>query len=229
VVDVSRTYRPRRLPAAFSLLAGVVAVLLVANQPGQHTAVFVETVGLAVCIAGLGWRSRSPALGIVVAVLGLLVALASFAMPLAGFGGPGPILVAAAGMFGLLALALGLGPVRRGWERGFLAVGASGTLLAVLLDSLLRGAGTTTLLFAGIASLVAWDAGEQAVNLGEQVENEASALTAELVHPGATLAVGGVGIAVALGVGALGVTGLSLPVLLVLLVAGLLTTAALFH
>ena len=221
---------PRREPAALSLLAGTIAVGAIANAPNQLAALVVEVLGLAACLAGLGWYRRgAPLLGIGVAAFGGLVALVALVAGLAGVGSPPQVFESLFGMLGLGALALGLGPIRVGSERALVTLGTAGTLLGVLLSSILHGAGTLALLVAAVACVVAWDAGEQAVGLGEQVGTDAAALRASVVHPAATAGVGAVGVVAAVLVDGLGVSGLSLPALLALLAAAGLTTFALTH
>jgi hypothetical protein len=124
-------------------------------------------------------------------------------------GGP----AALAGVLGLVLLAVG---TRRGRRD---AVGGGGlALLAGTLGAGAFGAGPVALLVAGGAGLVAWDAAETAVGLGEQVGRRASVARAVGVHAaGAGLLVGvGTGVAYT----AFRLTGAGPPLALVLLLAG---------
>ncbi|MFB6078686.1 MAG: hypothetical protein ABEJ80_06890 [Halarchaeum sp.] len=227
---MTRPRVPRRGLAAASILAGALAVHLVAGAPWRTVPLGLATLGGLALAFGLGrWHRDQRTIGGLAALVGALALAGGLAFPLAHIAVPGRAAEVVLGAAGVACLALGVGPARRGWEREFLAAGAGLVLLTVVLSGVLHDAGRTTLLLGGVACVLAWDVGEQAVNLGEQVGNEASARRAAFVHPAATLGVGLVAVALARGVASLGVSGLSLPVLLALLAGGLLTAFALSH
>lgn len=95
---------------------------------------------------------------------------------------------AALTLFGTVLMAVG---VRRGTRRLHTAGGAvafGGVLLAAAF-----GAPPALSLLGGAAAVLAWDAGEHAIGLGQQVGRNASARRGVLVHVGASsLAVVGV-------------------------------------
>jgi hypothetical protein len=127
-----------------------------------------------------------------------------------------------AGAFGVLGLVLLLAGVLRG-RRSAVAGGAvalfGGVLLAGLLD-----ATPELLLLAAAASLVAWDAAEHAVGLGEAVGRRADARGALVVHTAGSglLATLGAGVAY----GAFRGAGGGSPLALVLLLAGAVALAS---
>jgi hypothetical protein len=131
--------------------------------------------------------------------------------------------VALAGSLGGLALfAVG---VVAGSRRG-LTLGAGVLLLSALVGGLLSGA--AYLLLPGvIATVLAWDFGEQAINVGEQLGREADTAQLEATHAAGSTVVGvGAG---ALGYGVYLVSSGGQPVtaLVFLLLAAVVLTSAL--
>lgn len=151
---------------------------------------------------------------------GAAALLAGVAVVLVCTGSPPPVLGVAAG--GMLALAAGVVRGTRGW----LAVGAVGLVAGVLLASL-AGASSLSVLAGAPLALVAWDLGEHAVGLGEQVGREASTARGEAVHAGSSLGVGVVAVGVALAAGGLSVGPLPLPAFLVGLLASIVLVVSL--
>jgi hypothetical protein len=219
---------PLPLGSALSLLSATVAVALVATTGVQRTALIAVVGGAAALALGIRLaRNRHRLVG------GLLVA-----------GGAGGVLVAfvraRAGtpalqfeiypaLVGLLLLGLAFGPVRRGWERWFVTAGTGSVLTAVITSGIVRGTDTVPILLAGVATVVAWDLGEQAVNLSNHVGTEATTHRVELVHGAAAVVVGIGAVSVALFVKNASVTGLPLAGLGVLLGATVVLTTALYN
>lgn len=100
----------------------------------------------------------------------------------------------ALGVPGVAAVAVG---VRRG-NRDVVSAGAFGLFLAALLAGVASAPVGPTLLGAGLAVL-AWDAGGNAIELGEQIGRDAPTREAELAHVSGTATVaataGGLGYA----------------------------------
>lgn len=224
----TKTTLPRRLPAGLGMTAALVAVLLVADSGGVTTGLTVLLLGLLVLVGGLRLRRRSP-LGYAVVLGGGILALAGFVLPLRHSLPTQLLLERYAGMIGLVLYALGIGAFKRGLERRFVTAGVAFLFAGILVTGVFQGTETTGMLAATVACVVAWDAGEQAINLGEHVGTASTAWSAELTHVGATTVVGIAAIAVTLGVHSLDVTGLPLSALLTLLAAALLSLAALYH
>lgn len=144
--------------------------------------------------------------------------------------GAGGVAVAAAGTSlggaigsaGLVLLAVGaiLGTRRAvtiGALTAFGGVVASGAL----------GAGPEPTLIGTAAAVLAWDFGEQAINLGEQLGREARTRNAELVHAANSTLVGVVGVTIGYGLFLAAAGGQPVTALVVLLAAALLIAAAL--
>jgi len=206
---MTHTDRPLPGSGALSVLAGLLAVLLVANRPTQLVALGIAAVGLAALALGIELRHRDyPLVGGALAVGGAGVVLGGLGYGLALSRGFTPKLELLPGVLGLLVLVLGVAAVRPGYERWFASAGAGGILVAVLASGFLQDASVVALLAATAATVVAWDAAEQAINLGEHVGREARTRRVEVAHGGVGLLVGGVGVLLAVGITAPGVNGL---------------------
>lgn len=222
------TARPLVISGFLSVLAGMLAVLALANGPVQLPAIGIAAVGLAGLGFGLEIRHRGfPFGGALLAIGGLAAVLAAL-----GWGATLPRdittkLELVPGLVGLLALVLGLSRVKPGYERWFIGGGAAALLLGVFLSGFVHGASTLALLVATVATVVAWDVGEQAVNMGEHLGRGARTWPVELAHWGVGVLVGVGGVVVAIVIGGLNVTGLPLLGLAALLGAGVVLAIAL--
>lgn len=126
---------------------------------------------------------------------------------------------------GVVAVALLAPGVTRGERR--LVDGAGAALLGGIAVAGIEGAPPVALVLAAAATVVAWDVGENAISVGEQLGRDAETYRAELVHAGASVGLAA-GTAV-VGVVGFGLTTSSQPVttVAVLVVAVLALTAAL--
>lgn len=93
---------------------------------------------------------------------------------------------------------------------------------------MVQDAAVALMLGATASTVAAWDCGEQAVNLGQQIGRQASTWRAELVHGGAGVLVGGVGVGVGMAFVTVGVTGLPLMGLTTLPAAAVVLRAGLY-
>ncbi|QCC48616.1 DUF7519 family protein [Halobellus limi] len=234
--------RPTVVAAVLATAAAVLSVAAVANDPSQLLAVAIE-VGAVLALGG-GALLYTEAQGAenekhgadagrrAVAVFAVCVGVvgAAVALGLAVYAPTGMTarLELVPGLLGVTTLVCGLLPVRRGrWARYLVGTGAALLVIAALTSGVVYGADTVALLSATALAIVAWDAGEQAINLGTHVGRRGETATAALVHVGASTVVGVVAVTVALLVRSMQVTGLSLPALALLLGAAVLLAAAL--
>lgn len=214
--------RPTLVSGGLALLSGVVAVGLVAETVLQRQILLGAAVGVVVfALGGRLWRRGHVAVGVPLALSGcLLVAVA------AGYAAVRPPQIVhrlelLPGILGLWTLAAALVPLRFRWSRLLVDVGAGMVFLPVLAGGVVRGASTAALVVAGAATILAWDAGENAVSVGGQVgAGEAATARAEVVHAGVGCGVAVVAVVAVLGVTRLGVDDLPLAALVALLVAG---------
>jgi hypothetical protein len=220
--------QPTRPGGVLALLAavGVVAAATAggAEAGGQADAASLglglaaELVGVALLVGAAAAHRRGRAV-----VAGLLL--------LAGVGGlvggvvavvtgPGTLptrLVAGTGVAGVGVLGAGVAPVRSDRARGLVTAGAAVLTVAVVLGGVLTDVGALPLLGAMVAAVVAWDAGERAVSLGEQVGVRARTWPVEVTRTTATALYGGAVVGATLLVRGLNVTDVPLVGLLLLL------------
>jgi len=212
--------RPTAPGALLAMLAGFAAVALLIEGAGQWQALVVDIVGLALCAGGyVAWQRGQKVPGSLAALAGGVLVLVALALAVSQPEAMTERLELLPGLLGLAVLLAGLLPVRAGWERRLVTTGAAFLFVGVVTSGVVRGASEIQLLAAGVASVLAWDLGEQAVSLGGQVGRRAQTHRAELVHAGGSLLAGVAILAVTLGVAALDVQGLSLAGFAVLLVA----------
>ena len=227
--DTGGVERFVRLPTVTSSVAAVVAaggaVGLLAGTAIQRrllAAVFVGVVAV-----GVGGRLRTHAgrpIGVAIAAVGsLLVAIGVWAALVVP---PqfGHRLELAPGLVGLWVLVVALVPIRATWSRRLIDLGTGLVFAGVLVSGVLRDASTTTLLIAAAATILAWDAADNAVSLGGQIgaHRATESIRAELSHVGVAGAVAVVAVVVVSGIARLGVAGLPFAALLALVVAGVL-------
>lgn len=220
--------RPTDLASGLSILAAVGALLVVYDAPGQQRAVGVVLLGLVVLAVGRRQWAEGGLLAGGVAVLGAVIVALGFdhalAVPLSTL----ELAELGPGLFGIAVLGVALWPLRRSWTVTLATAGAGLVLAAVVVTGISHTAGRTALLVATAGTVVAWDAARQAIVLGEQVGRQAGSWFVELSHVGATVLAGGVAVATADAVWRLGITGPSLPGLLVFLGAAVALLVGLY-
>lgn len=89
------------------------------------------------------------------------------------------------GGLGLLLLIVG---VIRGWRRA-VTIGSFVVFLGILYAGL-QDAPPEELLLAAASTVIAWDVGEQSINVGEQLGRAASTARGEVVHAASSTVVG---------------------------------------
>lgn len=219
---------PLTLSSAGAVLSGLLAVWFIATGPNQRSALVAAGLGLAALwIAVRLFRRDHRLLAGVLGVGGLGGVVLAFMR-----GGAGPLghqLELYPALVGLLVLTLGLAPVYRGFERWYVTTGTALVFVGVVTAGVVQSATTWSLLAAGVATVLAWDLGEQAVNVRNQVGADARTWPVELTHAGAAVVVGAAAITLALFVQNVGVTGVPLAGLGVMLGAAVVLTTALYN
>lgn len=207
-----------------SVIAAATAVGLLAGTIPQRRLLVVAVVGVA-CF-GFGGRLRlrdRQLLGVGFAIGGtLLVALAVAATLVA----PAQLshrIELLPGLVGLWLLVAGLIPIRVGWSRRFVDLGTGLVFAGVLTSGVLRSASTLTVVVSAAATIIAWDAAQNAVSMGGQLGASGSTThRVELFHVVFTSAAAVVTIGVVVGLTRLGVDGLPFATLLALVIAAIL-------
>lgn len=222
------TRRPAVLSAAVAVVAALVAVGLLFPAHSLRVALLAELAGLALLGGGLELRSRDrDVAGVALAVVGAAVVVGSMARAVTSAGDLAVALRLLPGMSGVLLLSVGVVPVAGTGSRGLVKFGSAAVFAAVVASGVFQAVTASTLLLAGVATVVAWDAGENAINVGEHLGRGAATARVELLHVGATAAVGALAVLGGGLVRDVGTPSLSLPALATLLVAAVLLVAAL--
>lgn len=224
---VSVVHGPAPLSAVVAVGVALAAVVLVVAD-AVRPALLVEAVALALCAAGVTLYRRSHGVvGACVTGVGVVGALA--ALPLAvELSSEVSVLVAfVPGAAGIAAVAAAVLPVTGSGSRGLLKAGAAGVFASVVLVGLFRGASLLPLLAGTAGAVLAWDAGEHAINVGEQLGRGADTARGELVHVGGSTVVAAGTVLVGSLLDGVALLSLSFPALVLVLIAAILLTAAL--
>lgn len=227
--DAGYVARPTAISSGLALGAGVLAVLLVATAPAQVSALGLTLGGTVGLVAGRelvarGYRRGGIALGLG----GTLVVAAGLAWAINGTETVDDRIEVLPGLLGLAVLGAGVGAAPRGYERWFVSVGTAALLVTVIVSGMVEDAPVWALFAATAATYVAWDCGEQAINMAEQVGRQARTWEVELVHGSVAMVVALVGVVVALGFAAASMGSLPLLALTALLVGAIALAAGLF-
>ena len=225
--DSAFVSRPAVRSSALGVALGVLAVTLVADVSTQRRVLAVGVVGAVTFAAGVeSSRRGESAVGELAVAGGTVLVLVSLVLAFTQ-----PMLTVhrfelVPGLLGIWAMAAGVAPVRRGWERRLIATGTGLIFVAVVTSGVVQTVELWPLLVAGAATIVAWDLAENAVSLGNQVGEDARTLRAELGHGAATGLVAGGAILLVYAVQSLEVDGLPFAALAALLVAGVVLAVA---
>jgi hypothetical protein len=224
------THRPTLLSSALSVFACVVALGTIATTVSQRLAILLAVAAAVPVWGGVELSHREHALaGIALALVGVASGIGAIIYLTTRTAAISPVIEVVPGVVGVYVLALALGPVWPDDERLLLSAGTGLMLLSVILSLAVYETNATGVVVAGIATILAWDLAEQAVNLGEQVGREPRTHWAELVHGTATAGVGVVAGGVVLLFVSIDVTGVPLAGLAGLLGASLMLTLALYN
>lgn len=221
--------RPLPLSTGLSIFFGVLAVVMVANAAGQIVALGIGLGGALGLALSIEARHRGHRIaGIVLGILGLIAVGGGVAWAVIGTASVDMRIEVLPGIVGLAVLVTGVMAARRGYERFLISAGTGGILLSVFVAGMVQGAAVPAMLAATASTVAAWDCGEQAINLGQQIGRQATTWRAELVHDGAGLVVGGLGVGLGLAFVTAGVSGLPLMGLTTLLAAAVVLAAGLY-
>ena len=212
---------PVQTSSGLSFVAGILVVFLVADTAVQLQILALTVVGvLTFAVGGFLWRHGRSGIGVVVAIGGTILVACAL-----GLAATRPVLFThrlelLPGVMGLWLLTAGVLPVRLGWERSLVDAGTGFLFLTVLTSGVVQGASFGALLIAGVLTILAWDAAENAVSIGGQLGRHAPTARGEIVHCAAssTVAIGAIGTVYL--VGEFGVDELPFTALLALLVVG---------
>jgi hypothetical protein len=140
---------------------------------------------------------------------------------------PGALVQTVPALLGMLVVGLALAPARGDGSRGLLKAGSALLFLTVLITGLLEPENLQPLLVGAVATVLVYDLGEQAINVGEQLGRGAETKSIEATHAAGSVGVGVATVFLGEEVATLGSGGLSLSALVLVVVAVLLLAAAL--
>lgn len=229
MTGVDPTHRPTRVASLLAVLAAGGAVGAVATLPAQRAAILtvigaVIVFGAADVLIRRGYRP----LGGVVGLVGVGMVVVGMGLGFTFTSGYTPRAELLPGLVGIAVLGVGvLGP-HRALSRRLVSAGLVLLLIGVVLSGLVKGADAAGLLAAVALAVVAWDAGEHAISLGEQLGREARTWPVEAMHVATSGLVGASGAAGALVLaGLVGTRRIPLGGLVVMLAAVVLLLVAL--
>lgn len=219
------TQRPTRLASALAVGVALAAMwkLGVSSLP-----LGLELVGVVALAVGFGlWRREWLVAGAMVGFVGVAGFAGAIAVVVSDIERLSGLIRFVPGLVGVLVLALALVPVRGAGSRSLVKIGTALVFVAVLASGIFNAVSLGALLLAGAATVVAWDAGEHAINVGEHLGRSADTREVEVVHVAGTGLVAFVAVEVAKFSGGVGPDSLSLGSLVLLLVAVVLLAVAL--
>lgn len=224
---VSANLRPARLSGSLSVAVALGA--LVSLGGGPTTAFAVEALGLALLAVGVTVRrDRSRAAGDALVAVALAVVVGALAFVWIDTRDLLVTAQAAPGMLGVAVLALGVIPARGRGSRRLVKVGSGLLLLSVFATAVVVKPPLQTLLVGTVATVLAWDLGENAVGLGAQLGRRAETYQVELAHGIGSAAVGAAAVVAGKAVAGVGTPGFPLGVFALLLI-GLVLLAGALH
>ncbi|MDS0259758.1 hypothetical protein NDI56_10185 [Haloarcula sp. S1CR25-12] len=225
---MSVSHRPTPLASGLAVLLGAASTAILAPTLDQRVAVVTAVVGVGLVVA----RGRESGLpvpeGRLWTVLGAALVLASL-LRAETLADPRHRIELVPGLVGTALLGLGLRPVSERFARRFVSAGLAAFVVGVALVGVFEAAGPLRLLGATAAAIAAWDVAEHGISLGEQLRTDADTRAVELLHGGATTAVGVATVVVAMLFYRHGATGLPLGTLALLLAAAVTLMAALYR
>jgi hypothetical protein len=194
----------------------------------SETALALEAVGIAALAGGFGlWRRDWKIAGALVGTLGSAGFAGALGVAFSEIVRTSGFIRLIPGLFGIFFLALALVPVRGTGSRTLVKAGTGLVFVAVLASGIFNSVSLGALLLSGAATVVAWDAGEHAINVGEHLGRGRETRETELVHIAGTGLMAFLAVEVAKFSGGVGPSGLSLGSLVLLLVAVVLLAVAL--
>lgn len=217
---VGAIHRPAGLSAVLAVTAVAVAAWQVAPGDAAQVPLLTEGAGVAAIAAGASLRGRNrPLLGTATLTTGVACLVAGVILGVAGASQLSGRLRLALGLLGVALVGAGVAPLRGAGSRRLCKAGASVAFVGVLAASVLNQIDAGPALTATAGAVLAWDLGEHAIGVGEQLGRDADTLPVELTHAAGSLLAGGAAVVAGRTVAGVGPSGLSLPALVLLLAA----------
>jgi hypothetical protein len=221
------TFRPAMPSAAVAVALVVGVVVSLGAREAVLTTLAVQGGGLAAVGVGIASRRRGHrTLGTALAVAGVGAIVGGLTLFVDEPRALSYTLRFLPGLIGVPLLVGTLLPVRANGSRLVCKLGTGGVFLTVVLSGLFRAVGELHLLLVAVATIVAWDAADNAVSIGEHLGRAATAWRLQAIHTTGSAMVGLAGVAGIYLVRRIAVSDLSLAAFALLFVALLLFLAA---
>lgn len=221
------TFSPAVPSAVVAVALSVGAVVSLGAGEALLRALAVQGGGLTVAGIGVASRRRGHwTLGTALAVVGVAAIVGGFALFVGGRHALSHTLRFLPGLVGLPLLAGTLLPLKASGSRLACKLGTGGVFLTVVLSGVFRSVGELHLLLAAVTTVVAWDAADNAVVVGEHLGRAATAWRLQATHTTGSAAVGMAGVAGVYLVRHVAVSDLSLAAFALSFLAVLLLLAA---
>ena len=220
---------PTPLASGLALLAAAIAAFLLATEFTRQLAVVGALVGMWLVVAGGRDPAGSTFGGGLLTAIGGVVTAGAVLYGTTTLDAPVTWVMLVPGLAGIVLVGLGVRPVSQRFARRIVSAGLASQIVGVLLLGVYQRGEPVVLLAAAAAAIVAWDAAEHGISLGEQLRTDAETRDVELVHTGAS-GLYGAGLVL---VGAVlwenAARGVPLGMLLLLLAAAVIAMAALYN
>lgn len=223
--------RPPPVASVLAVLLAVGVVALVGDTATQRFALAGTVGGVVLVFFGgrlLDGGAGARVVGNLVAVVGLGVAGVSVVYGATAAAGYGQLIELLPGLAGVVLLSLGVLPVHERYAGWVVSAGLGALLAGVALSGIFARATPVEVLVAGTLAVLSWDVAIHGIGLGRQLGGDARTWPVELVHAGATACYGGGIVVVGAIVYDFGASGLPLAALVLLLVAAVTLTVALY-
>lgn len=229
VKTVSR--HPCRLSGFMAIMFGALSIGLILNSQLQYIGLGIEIGGILLVFLGLEVkRAGHGIIGAIVLFAGLGVAMVGIVFAVIQAPRVGARTEVIPGLVGLVLLSAGSLKISTdGYARALPIIGTGLLVISVLISGILIGTPQVMLLGATAAAIVAWDVGEQGINLPQQVGRSAKTRRVELLHMAGSVMVGLVAIGVAYGFSRVEFGQFSVTGLFLLLGASVILIVALYN
>lgn len=213
------TKHPSYAGSGIALVAALCVTGLITSSPLQLTVVGIEALGIFMLLCSGLVRQRGRRItGLLLLITGSIIVCLSLGLSVVfpmGLIERGALI---GGVFSPVLVLLGLYPLRVEWSRNLTGLGTALLSSSVVISEWVTQMGQVQLLLAVLLTVLAWDAAEQAITLGNDVGRGARTVAVSITHTTGSLAVGLLALTVAIGL--YGRTPSSIPIAALVLLFG---------
>lgn len=195
------TTYPSHASGSIALLAALCATGFSTSQPLQLTIVGIEAIGAFILLGSSVVQQRGRRMsGLALLLAGSIIVCLALGL---GVVFPVGLLERSAllsGIVGPVLVVLAMYPLRATWSRSLTGLGTILLISGVMIRGWLAQIDQIPLLGAVLMTILAWDAAEQAITLGDDVGRGARTFVVSIAHTLSSLAIGLLAITVATGI-----------------------------